>query len=115
MPVIDPRLPYAEHLKRRANALSTLATHAGESNPGKAGPLEPPLVLSSAFGFSIADEAADAFQHKNDAYIYGRWGNPSVEALEGKLAAPLSTREDDPVVLARRIQDLLNGTVAPAS
>ena len=94
--MIDPSLPYAAVLAARSNALSTLATHAGES-PGlrrtrehsadHTRALDPPLVLSSAFGFDSAEHAAGAFQGENDAYIYGRWGNPTVEALEQKLAA----------------------------
>lgn len=44
-------------------------------------------MLSSAFAFESADEAAAAFRGENEAYIYGRWGNPSVEELEAKVAA----------------------------
>jgi methionine-gamma-lyase len=84
--VIDPRQSYAEQLAARAAAVGTRAVHAGEERSGS-GPVDPPLVLSSAFGFASAEEAAGAFRGDNDAYIYGRWGNPSIEALEGKLAA----------------------------
>src|SRR5436190_22103783 len=85
--MIDPRVSYAAQLAARAEALGTIAVHAGEPRDPATGALDPPLVLSSAFGFASADEAAGAFQGKNDAYIYGRWGNPTVEALECKLAA----------------------------
>lgn len=70
----------------RALGLSTLSVHAGEAWPA-AGPLEAPLVLSSAFGFASADEAEGAFRGDNDAYIYGRWGNPTARLLERKVAA----------------------------
>src|SRR5262245_37699576 len=66
--------------------LSTLSVHAGEPRPA-AGPLDAPLVLSSTFCFADADVAAAAFRGENDAYIYGRWATPSVEALEAKIAA----------------------------
>ncbi len=88
--VIDPSLPYAAVLEARADALGTLAVHGSEERepPDAAtGALDLPIVLSSAFAFESAREAADAFEHKNDAYIYGRWGNPTVDALEEKLAA----------------------------
>jgi methionine-gamma-lyase len=85
--VIDASLTYAAQLAARADALSTLATHAGEPKDPATGALDPPIVLSSAFGFTSAEHAAEAFEAKNEAYIYGRWGNPSVEALEGKLSA----------------------------
>ncbi len=78
-------LPYSAHLAARAAALETLCVHAGE--PSRQGALDTPIVLSSAFGFASADEAAGAFRGENDALIYGRWGNPTVSALEEKLAA----------------------------
>lgn len=90
--MIDPHLPYTRQLAARADALTTLATHAGEPHGGS-GPLDPPLVLSSAFGFASAEEAAGAFAGENQAYIYGRWANPSVEALEAKLAALEGTED----------------------
>lgn len=65
--------------------MSTLAVHGGED--AQPGPLEPPLVLASAFGFASAAEAEGAFRGDNEAYIYGRWGNPTVELLEAKVAA----------------------------
>lgn len=71
---------------REGLGLSTRSIHAGESRD-PTGALEPPLVLSSAFAFESADAAAAAFRGENDAYIYGRWGNPTVQRLEAKLAA----------------------------
>jgi cystathionine beta-lyase/cystathionine gamma-synthase len=53
--------------------------------------------MSSAFGFASAAEARGAFLGENDAYIYGRWGNPSAEELEAKVAA-LEGAEDACVV-----------------
>lgn len=88
--MIDTRIPYAETLARRERALATACVHAGEAHEDDAAfkrALETPIVLSSAFGFASADEAAAAFRHENDAYIYGRWRNPTVEALERSLAA----------------------------
>jgi methionine-gamma-lyase len=65
---------------------STVAVHGGEGKPAR-GPLDEPIVLSSAFRFADADDARAAFLGESDAYIYGRWGNPTVEALEAKVAA----------------------------
>jgi len=78
---------YAERLAARARALSTACVHAGDERDPSTGTLDAPIVLSSAFGFASAREAAEAFRGEGDAYIYGRWGNPSVDALEAKLAA----------------------------
>ena len=85
--MIDATIPYESQLDARTSALATLCVHAGDHPDAATQALEVPIVLSSAFGFASADEAAGAFQGKNDAYIYGRWSNPTVEALEAKLAA----------------------------
>jgi methionine-gamma-lyase len=84
--VIDPSLPYAEHLRRRADSIATACIHAGDV-PDADGALDPPIVMSSAFAFTSAEHAARAFRGEEEAWIYGRWGNPTVEALEKKLAA----------------------------
>jgi methionine-gamma-lyase len=91
--VIDEAAPYAAQLDARAASLSTLCVHAGDEQDAATHALEVPIVLSSAFGFASAEEAAGAFQGKNEAYIYGRWGNPTVEALERKLAALEGTED----------------------
>lgn len=84
--MIDTKLPYAEQLRRRADAIATICVHGGES-PDADGALDPPIVLSSAFAFASAEHAARAFRGEEEAFIYGRWGNPTVDALEAKLAA----------------------------
>jgi methionine-gamma-lyase len=84
--VIDTKLPYSEHLRRRADAIATICVHGGDT-PDADGALDPPIVLSSAFAFTSAEHAARAFRGEEEAYIYGRWGNPTVDALETKLAA----------------------------
>jgi len=78
---------YELSLAKRADALTTACVHAGEEPDPRTGALEAPLVLSSAFAFDDAEHAAGAFRGDNDAYIYGRWRNPTVEVLEHKLAA----------------------------
>lgn len=76
--------------KRRGKALGTLAVHLGHGDDRA---LELPLVLSSAFHLGTADEAAAAFRGESDAPLYGRWGNPTVRALE-ELVAGLEGAED---------------------
>ena len=87
--MIDTKIPYADLLARRANAIATACVHAGDSDQASDAfhALEAPIVLSSAFGFASAEEAAAAFRGENHAYIYGRWGNPTVESLERALAS----------------------------
>jgi methionine-gamma-lyase len=83
--VIDLARGYEEQLRQRADALATHCVHAGEA-PGPDGTLDPPIVMSTAFAFESADHAARAFRGEEEAWIYGRWGNPTVRALEQKLA-----------------------------
>jgi methionine-gamma-lyase len=84
--MIDPTIDYEQQLRRRADVITTKCVHAGEP-PQPNGSLDPPIVMSSAFAFEDAEHAAGAFRRDNDAWIYGRWGNPTVTALEEKLAA----------------------------
>jgi cystathionine beta-lyase/cystathionine gamma-synthase len=101
--MIDPGLPYAEVLARRSAELSLLCVHGGHgpaapngaqdgrattsSRANRHGALETPVVLSTAFAFESAEDAVLAFRGESDAYIYGRWGNPTVDELEAALAA----------------------------
>lgn len=82
--MIDPT--YAQKLRQRADAIATICVHAGES-PAADGSLDPPIVMSSAFAFESTEHAARAFTGEEPTWIYGRWGNPTVAALEAKLAA----------------------------
>jgi methionine-gamma-lyase len=84
--VIDPSIPYDEQLRRRAEAIATVCVHGGEPTEAP-GALDVPIVLSSAFAFASAEQAARAFTGDEEAWIYGRWGNPTVSVLEAKLAA----------------------------
>ena len=74
---------YERQLRARAEAIATVCVH---EETGPDGELDTPIVMSSAFAFSSAEEARQAFTGDGDAWIYGRWGNPTIEALEHKLA-----------------------------
>jgi methionine-gamma-lyase len=73
-------------MTRRALRPATLAIHGGERPDPATGAMEPPIVLSSAFAFPSADDAAARFRKEGPGLIYGRWENPTVRALEEKLA-----------------------------
>jgi len=85
--MIPDDVPYETALARRRDTIATVCVHAGEPKDAVTGALDVPIVMSSAFGFASAAEAAGAFRGENDAHIYGRWGNPTVRALEEKIAA----------------------------
>ncbi len=65
----------------------TTAIHAGESPDAATGASAPPLHMSSTF---VTDQVAGFSAHDlqdNSAYLYARWGNPTVRMLEQKIAA----------------------------
>jgi methionine-gamma-lyase len=72
---------------------ATQAIHVGEtlketSVTEKSGtPLLPPIYQNSTFRFTSAAECAEAFRDEESGYVYTRWGNPTQEILEKKLAA----------------------------
>ena len=69
---------------------NTQAIHAGEARTSateKSGiPLLPPIYQNSTFRFTTAAECAEAFRDEESGYVYTRWGNPTQEVLEKKLA-----------------------------
>lgn len=69
---------------------NTQAIHAGEArtpSTQKSGiPLLPPIYQNSTFRFTSAAECAEAFRDEESGYVYTRWGNPTQEVLEKKLA-----------------------------
>jgi methionine-gamma-lyase len=66
---------------------STRAIHAGESHYGIGGPVSTPIVRSSTFTFSSTAEMKRWAEGKSKAYIYTRYGNPTLTVAEDKLAA----------------------------
>jgi len=65
---------------------STRAIHAGESHHGIGGPVATPIVRSSTFTFSSTAEMKRWAEGKSKAYIYTRYGNPTLAVAEAKIA-----------------------------
>src|SRR5579863_1012842 len=65
---------------------STRAIHAGESHHGIGGPVSTPIVRSSTFTFASTAEMKRWAEGKSKAYIYTRYGNPTLAAAEAKIA-----------------------------
>jgi methionine-gamma-lyase len=73
--------------KVESTSLRTLAVHAGEKPDPVSGASAPNIVMSTTF---IAEPDASFSVEGMDAdtpFIYTRWGNPTVDQLERKLAA----------------------------
>lgn len=66
----------------------TLAIHGGEpARHGVNGPVVTEIIRSSTFTFSSTEEMKRWAEGKNKAYIYTRYGNPTLAVAERKIAA----------------------------
>ncbi|XVQ10109.1 trans-sulfuration enzyme family protein [Spirillospora sp. CA-255316] len=60
----------------------TRAVHPRLTRPTGSRPLGMPIYQAHTFAFDGADEMAAAFEGPRSAFLYGRWSNPTVRALE---------------------------------
>jgi len=66
----------------------TRAIHGGEPpRHGVNGPIVTEIIRSSTFTFSSTEEMKLWAEGKNKAYIYTRYGNPTLSVAERKIAA----------------------------
>ncbi len=75
---VEPRARWAD---------ATRAIHVGEEKGGLAGPVATPIVRSSTFTFADTEQMKRWAEGRSDAYIYTRYGNPTLAVAEAKLAA----------------------------
>lgn len=64
----------------------TEMVHGGQHPDSSYGALTTPIYQSSTFVFESADHGKGIFTGESDGYVYTRYGNPTTEVLEGKLA-----------------------------
>ncbi len=64
---------------------NTKLVHAGDFHD-EYGSAVTPIYQTSTFAFKNADHGANLFAGKENGYIYTRIGNPTIDALENKLA-----------------------------
>jgi cystathionine beta-lyase/cystathionine gamma-synthase len=68
--------------------ISTRAVHAGEGLDPTTGAAAVPIYQTAPFGFATAEALEDAFLDQQEGkWIYTRMGNPTIRALEKKVAA----------------------------
>ena len=67
-------------------AEATVAVHGGELEHGLNAPLTAPIVRSSNFTFESTAEMKRWAEGKSKAYIYTRYGNPTLAVAEAKIA-----------------------------
>ena len=66
---------------------ATLAVHAGESPCQVTGALDTPIYQATTFAYPNSDEMAAIYGEQKPGYMYTRWGNPTIHALQEKVAA----------------------------
>ena len=66
---------------------ATLAVHAGEAPCAVTGALDAPIYQSTTFVSADSDEMAAVYGEQKPGYMYTRYGNPTIHALEAKMAA----------------------------
>ena len=66
---------------------ATQAVHAGEAPCKITGAIDTPIYQSTTFAAADSDEMAALYSGEKSGYMYTRYGNPTVHALEEKVAA----------------------------
>ncbi len=67
---------------------SSRSIHAGSTvRLGDAQPTAPPIHVATAFTYPTTDELDAVFADNSSGYVYSRFGNPTVKALEDAVAA----------------------------
>ena len=66
---------------------ATLAVHAGEGVCPITGAVDTPIYQSTTFAAADSDEMAAVYGGEKPGYMYTRYGNPTIHALEEKIAA----------------------------
>ncbi|HCX77846.1 MAG TPA: methionine gamma-lyase, partial [Firmicutes bacterium] len=65
---------------------ATRAVHAGQEPDPQYGALSTPIYQTSTFVFKNVAQGAARFAGEEEGYIYTRLGNPTITALEEKIA-----------------------------
>jgi O-acetylhomoserine (thiol)-lyase len=71
----------------RAYAFETRAVHAGASPDPTTGARNVPIYQTTSYVFDDVDHAASLFNLQDFGYVYTRLGNPTVSALEERIAS----------------------------
>jgi hypothetical protein len=77
------------HHQPRPMSLGTVAVHGGEraGRPSVKDSLTTPCVMTSTYWFNNTAELIDYNEGRMESYEYGRYGNPTVQAVQEKIQA----------------------------
>lgn len=70
---------------QKSQGFDTICIHGGHRAESNRAHLTP-IYASSTYTFDNAEQSVAVFQNKEDAYIYGRFGNPTVDEAQEKIA-----------------------------
>ncbi|MFK2824781.1 methionine gamma-lyase [Bacillus sp. B190/17] len=73
-------------MKEKFKNIETAVIHAGYDAKEHLGSLTTPIFQTSTFSFDSAEQGERRFAGEEDGYIYSRIGNPTVRALEERIA-----------------------------
>jgi methionine-gamma-lyase len=70
---------------QNSQGFDTICIHGGHRPESNRSHLTP-IYASSTYTFDSAEQSVNVFQGKEDAYIYGRFGNPTIDEAQAKIA-----------------------------
>lgn len=73
-------------MEQKSFRFETDAVHAGYQSGEHFDSLVPPIYQTSTFTFNSGEQGERRFAGEEDGFIYSRLGNPTVKALEEKMA-----------------------------
>src|SRR5690606_28047477 len=76
-----------EETMSRDQSLDTLVIHAGTGPDPATGARQVPIYQTTSYQFRDAEHAARLFNLEEVGYIYSRLTNPTVAALQNRVAA----------------------------
>ena len=73
-------------MKKKEQKIETHLSHFGENRASYKGAVVPPLFQNSLFTYESWDAISDAFDDRNNSFIYSRGNNPTVNVAQEKIA-----------------------------
>ena len=108
-PVSQFTLIMADNTSGRITGFSSLAIHGGHIQDPNYAHLTP-IYASSTYVYDTAEQGMRRFSGKEDGFIYSRWGNPTMEEAEAKIAALETFGINDPAGNPLTVKGILHGS-----
>ena len=99
----------ANNKSGRITGFSSLAIHGGHTQDPNYAHLTP-IYASSTYVYDTAEQGMRRFSGKEDGFIYSRWGNPTMEEAEEKIAALETFGINEPSGIPLAVKGILHGS-----